>query len=72
MKSAVLFDDQSPKQNKGTERKMGTAMFPAYDSGILMIGSFGSVWIDATYKGKPTRIAFNTRGMRSHRESISS
>jgi len=59
LKDRVLLEDLSEKDKREALRNQSTAMIPNPKCKLVMVGSFGSVWIDCILRGKPTRIAIN-------------
>jgi hypothetical protein len=57
------FISDLPKGERAAAiRKTGTASFPVLDCGYIIVGSFGSIWYDCTWRGKGVRVAFDPDG----------
>lgn len=56
---SFIADLKTDGQKRRALAMASTAMFPNFDCQYVIIGTFGSIWIDTRYRGRNVRISIN-------------
>ena len=59
LSKAVFLDDLPKKQQASILKHASTGCFPNFDTGLINVGEFGSVWMDTYLRNQAVRIAFD-------------